>query len=463
MDNDIPNGAARARSVARRPAEGSAPRGAPAPLADAVLVLDGDGRIASVATVPGWDLAETVRAWAGRMVTDVLDGRGGAIAFEASLEGGTRPVDVVAAHGGGVVPLSAAARVEGGAVRVHLRDRRPEAALHAQLARALSALEADRREDRGLDARHRALLAGSAEAIAVVDAASGRIVELTGAAAALLGGTATGLAGAAFTQCFEGRRRSEFLDALVAAALIGSGEATPAELRHGRGQVRIRPAMVRSGEETVLVCRMGMEGDAPDLRAGGPDAPSEAMLRLLSRTRDGVACLDRDGLVSQANAAFVAMAGLAAPAQVVGRSLARHLLRGEVDLRALTDADRPAAFVTQVVAEDGRRLPVEIAATDLGHGALGLILRDTSLADVTRGGAPKPCSEAAAETASLVGSVPLRDIVAATTEAVERSCIEAALALTGGNRAEAAEMLGLSRQSLYVKLRKFGLPDRGEP
>jgi DNA-binding protein Fis len=36
-------------------------------------------------------------------------------------------------------------------------------------------------------------------------------------------------------------------------------------------------------------------------------------------------------------------------------------------------------------------------------------------------------------------------------------CIEAALDLTSNNRAAASEMLGLSRQSLYVKLRKYGL------
>ena len=36
---------------------------------------------------------------------------------------------------------------------------------------------------------------------------------------------------------------------------------------------------------------------------------------------------------------------------------------------------------------------------------------------------------------------------------------KAALELTGDNRASAAEMLGLSRQSLYVKLRRYGLGD----
>ena len=33
--------------------------------------------------------------------------------------------------------------------------------------------------------------------------------------------------------------------------------------------------------------------------------------------------------------------------------------------------------------------------------------------------------------------------------------------MTGGNRASAAEMLGVSRQSLYVKLRRFGLAEPG--
>jgi DNA-binding NtrC family response regulator len=42
---------------------------------------------------------------------------------------------------------------------------------------------------------------------------------------------------------------------------------------------------------------------------------------------------------------------------------------------------------------------------------------------------------------------------------IERLCIEAALELTNDNRATAAEMLGLSRQSLYVKLRRYGLGD----
>ena len=61
----------------------------------------------------------------------------------------------------------------------------------------------------------------------------------------------------------------------------------------------------------------------------------------------------------------------------------------------------------------------------------------------------------------LIGRVPLKDLVRDATDAIERLCIEAALRLSGDNRASAAEMLGLSRQSLYVKLHRYGLGDLG--
>jgi DNA-binding NtrC family response regulator len=63
---------------------------------------------------------------------------------------------------------------------------------------------------------------------------------------------------------------------------------------------------------------------------------------------------------------------------------------------------------------------------------------------------------------SLVGRVALRDLVRDTTDLMERHFLEAALELTDDNRTAAAEVLGLSRQSLYVKLRRHSLGGSGE-
>jgi DNA-binding NtrC family response regulator len=76
---------------------------------------------------------------------------------------------------------------------------------------------------------------------------------------------------------------------------------------------------------------------------------------------------------------------------------------------------------------------------------------------------PGPVSDDAMRNVmDLVGSAPLKDIVAATTDVVEKMCIETAVELTDNNRVAAAEMLGLSRQSLYVKLRKYGLLSKAD-
>jgi len=51
----------------------------------------------------------------------------------------------------------------------------------------------------------------------------------------------------------------------------------------------------------------------------------------------------------------------------------------------------------------------------------------------------------------LVGRASLKEIVRESTDLIERLCIEAALVYTSDNRASAAEILGLSRQSLYSR------------
>ena len=116
---------------------------------------------------------------------------------------------------------------------------------------------------------------------------------------------------------------------------------------------------------------------------------------------------------------------------------------------------------TKLQSDLGTRLSVEISTTRLNGSAspvLAFILRDVSRVEGVRG----PSSGGIGEDSSrnvmeLVGSASLKDIVAETADVVEKMCIETAVALTKNNRVAAAEMLGLSRQSLYVKLRKYGL------
>ena len=59
----------------------------------------------------------------------------------------------------------------------------------------------------------------------------------------------------------------------------------------------------------------------------------------------------------------------------------------------------------------------------------------------------------------------LADKSSPSKDVIEALCVEEALKLTHDNRASAAELLGLSRQSLYAKLRRYGIggTDSGAP
>jgi DNA-binding NtrC family response regulator len=62
--------------------------------------------------------------------------------------------------------------------------------------------------------------------------------------------------------------------------------------------------------------------------------------------------------------------------------------------------------------------------------------------------------------AELSGDQSLKDIVRAETSRVERELIVKALDETGGNVTQAAKLLKISRKSLQMKMKEFGLRDR---
>jgi DNA-binding NtrC family response regulator len=62
-----------------------------------------------------------------------------------------------------------------------------------------------------------------------------------------------------------------------------------------------------------------------------------------------------------------------------------------------------------------------------------------------------------------LGTAKLKSLVGSTVGLVERHYIEAALAMTGDNRTAAARVLGISRQSLYIKLARYGIEHESEP
>lgn len=343
------------------------------------------------------------------------------------------------------------------------RDLRPVAEVQQQLVSAQLALERDYEAQREMDTRYRVLMEVSRDPIVMVSMGSGRITDLNPAAAVVLGGNRTDLIGAAIAQEFEGRRRGEFLESMSNLAVADS--SSPIELTARRSQKRllVTPTVFRAAGERILLCQLDLADGA------GPvgDELAENLSRLFHEGVDGIVFADGDGMIRAANEAFLNLTDAANFAAVRGRSMADFLARGAVDLRVLMENVKRAGtmrlYATRLTTDYSGQIAAEISATwlnDRPNPIVVFVVRDASRAETLRRPAFTPAEDGVRNVMELVGSSTLKDIVAETTDVIEKMCIETALELTKNNRVAAADMLSLSRQSLYVKLRKYGLVNK---
>ncbi len=351
-----------------------------------------------------------------------------------------------------------------GAILMLGRDLRPIAEMQQQLVKAQLALERDYEAQREYDTRYRVLMETTQEAMAFISMGSGRITDVNSAAALLLGGTREELTGSAFAQEFEGRKRNEFMESLTTIAFNEAGAPVELQARRSRRRLLVHPTFFRAAGERILLCRF----DPAENVDPASDELTANLTAMFQSGVDAIVFTDREGVIRTANESFLNLADAAHLSAVTGKSLGDYLARGSVDLKVLIDnaarAGQMRMYATRLASAFGAQIAVEISASylnDRQHPAIVFLIRDASRADALR----TPTSPGAENTRSvmdLVGSATLKDIVAETTDVVEKLCIETAVELTRNNRVAAAEMLGLSRQSLYVKLRKYGLLVKGD-
>ena len=434
---------------------------------DIALILSRDGVIRGVLVNPHHRSFGTLNHWEGQPLRAVLTresiGKFDAREQELIAHGGTRAVELnhVDEQTFEFPVRYALHRVDAdGSILMLGRDLRPIAEMQQQLVKAQLALERDYEAQREIDTRYRVLMETTRDAIVVVSMTTGRIVDLNLAAAVMLGGSRQDMVGAAIAQEFEGRRRGEFLESMTNLAVADSSSPLELQARRSHKRLLVVPTVFRAAGERLLMCRL----ELADVGDAQRDELTENLFGLFHEGADGVVFADMDGIVRVANEAFLNLADAANLAAVKGRSFADFLARGAVDLRVLTDNAKRVGqmrmYATKVnTAYDGQ-ISVEISATylnDRPQPFFVFVIRDTSRAETLRRPGLNVSEDGGRSIMELVGSSTLKDIVAETTDVVEKMCIETAVELTRNNRVAAAEMLGLSRQSLYVKLRKYGL------
>jgi transcriptional regulator PpsR len=377
-----------------------------------------------------------------------------------------RQVNHPSRHGGADIPVrySALQVKDDGSVAVVGRELRSMSALQQKLIEAQLTLERDYAKLRQAETRYRLLFRMASEAIIIADAASLKIVEANPAAASLLGLPSDRITGRNLADVFD-EEPMQALQGLLAAARIGNPEKeTVITLRTGSAGHSVSASLFRQEKVSHFLIRIaaGAKRDKPlEGRAG-------ELGQIIEKMPDAFVVTDLSQTILTANAAFVDLMQMASEDQVRGKSLERWLGRSGVDFNLLVasvkDNGSIRSFATIARGEYGVTEDVDLSAVFVPGGELPCFaysIRMTERQRAAENVEGRALPRSVEQLTKLVGRVPLKDLVRESTDLIERLCIEAALELTGDNRASAAEMLGLSRQSLYVKLRRYGLADAG--
>jgi transcriptional regulator PpsR len=435
---------------------------------DIALVLDSAGVILDVSVGTEQLRRSGHRDWIGRNWVDVV-----------SLESRPKVLDLIANAGsetsiqfrelthvleGGDVPVrySAMQVGEDGTIVALGRDLRNLTHLQQQLVEAQQAMEREYARLRMAETRYRMLFHLTSEPVVIVDTAQLRVVEANPAAQQQLELPADKLANTSILAGLAPESGEALQGMLRAVQATGRADETEITLASGAKRFRALASAFRQDNAGYLLIRL-----TPVAGAGGAESASESrIVGLLEQLPDGFVVISPDLKVLEANRAFLDLAQLSSKHQALGEPLDSWLGRPGIDLQllmvTLTEHGVVRNFNTIIRGQFGTVEEVELSAVPALSGSTpsyGFVIRSLGVRNALAGQRNRGLPRSVEHLTELVGRVSLRELVRETTDVIEKLCIEAALELSKDNRASAANMLGLSRQSFYAKLRRHGLGD----
>jgi transcriptional regulator PpsR len=439
------------------------------PQPDVTLLLDVEGVIRE-ATFASSLAGENADSWLGRPWIDTVESLGNSnvqrMLDDARTSGISAFRQVTQRFPSGLeVPMEYTTVLLGGRAGLLAigKNLQAVAELQSRLIAAQQTMERDYWKLREVETRYRLLFDTSNDAVLVLKAANLRIVEANPAAIEALQLTLksrSGVAGQELLPMLLPQDRSLFQTMLARVREQGKAPGIIVHLGQERKSWTMRASLVTLEPWPVFLLQLAPVGTAQPA-AGRNDSPS--IDDLVEQTPDGFVVFNQDGVILTANQAFLDLIEVGSKSSVVGERLSRWLWRPGADVAVLlSHVNRSRVvrmFSTVVHSELGTETEVEISAAGDGEKDspnIAAVLRDVSrrLQASTGNDALRAALGSISE---QVGKTPLRKLVRTAVSVVEQHYVKAALDLADGNRTAAAEILGLSRQSLYAKLNRYGL------
>ena len=432
---------------------------------DIALVVDRHGLIEDVAGKR--DVVERLGAtkWDGKPLQDVVSEQSkemAGILLKAPEKevNDHHLIDHPTTDGGNtVMRYTAAPTGSDGSILLIGRDLSPLRALQDRLLTSQQTMERNFERQRQDEARYRMLFQVGLEPSLIVEANSGRVLEANQAAGNLLDGETKNVTGRRLSELFRKSDRATIDKLLANANEAGSAIAAQVRMTEENVLVTVRASLCGSGDNATYLLQLE-EAVAADQN----DIPDHNLVSLIHRASEAVVLTDEVGVVLWGNEAFVELTQCGTIDQAIGRSLADFFDSTELDI-GLTLVNvrrhgRLKMLQARMRARSGQTTDVELSLVTMPEAnppGFGAVIRSVWMraAGPQR---PEPgLAKAGEPLEDLIGKVPLKELVRDEIDVVEKSCIEAALKLTGNNRAATAKVLGLSRQGLYTKMRRYDL------
>ncbi|SCZ37874.1 transcriptional regulator PpsR [Afifella marina DSM 2698] len=429
-------------------------------VADLAVVVGEDGIVSDISHNLDSVSGNEVVQWRGRPIEDLVtaSSRTRLRKLINSARQGREAERVDISHpleGGGDLPFRySALRIDGTNQVVLIgRDLRLVVELQSRLLAHARSIEQHARSLRQAEAHYRLLFETVSEAIIVIDADNGKVREANTQAAMLLGLPGKALSGRKFTALFRSRQRPD-VEAMLQA--VGeAGEPLTVEVE-AEGRVSLSAEAFRAGDLQLVMVQI-----APVKEATAPESDLVALVR---NAPEAVILANEDGKIVWVNETFLTLAGVPFAANAAGHHLDEFLswsgLTQDVLLQNVRRHGRLQNLSGVIGGRDGEAVAVRFSALTLPEGTTpgyGFVMRPLTPGETQTGVESSDLVRAVENLVEMIGYTPMKDLVRDTTDVIEKMCIEAALNLTGNNRTVAARVLGLSRQTLYLKMNRFGL------
>lgn len=342
------------------------------------------------------------------------------------------------------------------------RDLRAVAAIQQRFVEAQQDMERHYWSRRQAENRYQLLFQVANDAVLVLDARSLQVLEANVASALLLGQELSLIQGRPLTDSLPPSAR------VAVAELLANARST------GRaGEIRVRsPAMpgvldisatpFRAGDQQQILLRARRD----EATTGAADSLAlSRMAEFVETTPDAVVITDATGGILMANPAFLRLTRQSDEARLRGQALPTLLLDAGGGWSRLVSRVHAAGMVSNLPLEvgslDGSPQSVRVSAALMAEGeqaCLGFILRPSHRLPAHLAG-----DDVLTGLLDQVGRVPLADLLVEVAYRAERQLIESALLRTGGQRAAAADALGMTPEALELRIQRHGLSGLGYP